>query len=29
MTDKELARKVGDQTMVRIAVQRIESMYAE
>ena len=29
MSDKELARKVGDQTMVRIAVQGIESMYAE
>jgi hypothetical protein len=29
MGDKELARKVGDQTMVRIAVQGIEAMYAE
>jgi uncharacterized glyoxalase superfamily protein PhnB len=29
MTDKEMARKVGDQTMVRIAVQGIEAMYAE
>jgi len=29
MTDKELARKVGDQTMVRIVVQGIEAMYAE
>jgi len=29
MRDKELARKVGDQTMVRIAVQGIEAMYAE
>src|SRR6266550_9080981 len=29
MSDKELARKVGDQTMVRIAVQGIESLYAE
>jgi hypothetical protein len=29
MSDKELARKVGDQTMVRIAVQGIEAMYAE
>jgi hypothetical protein len=29
MTDKELARKVGDQTMVRIAVQGIEAMYDE
>jgi predicted enzyme related to lactoylglutathione lyase len=29
MTDKELARKVGDQTMVRIAVQGIETLYAE
>ena len=29
MTDKELARKVGDQTMVRIAVQGIEAMYVE
>ena len=29
MSDKELARKVGDQTMVRIAVKGIEAMYAE
>jgi uncharacterized glyoxalase superfamily protein PhnB len=29
MTDKSLARKVGDQTMVRLAVQNIEAMYAE
>jgi len=29
MRDKELARKVGDQTMVRIAVQGIEAMDAE
>lgn len=29
MRDKELARKVGDQTMVRIAVKGIEAMYAE
>jgi predicted enzyme related to lactoylglutathione lyase len=29
MSDKELARRVGDQTMVRIAVQGIEAMYAE
>jgi len=29
ISDKELAGKVGDQTMVRIAVQGIESMYAE
>jgi len=26
---EELARKIGDQTMVRIAVQGIESIYAE
>src|ERR1700680_5055971 len=29
MGDKELARKVGEQTMVRIAVQGIDAMYAE
>ena len=29
MSDKELARKVGDQIMVRIAVRGIEAMYAE
>jgi uncharacterized glyoxalase superfamily protein PhnB len=29
MSDKELARQVGDQTMVRIAVQGIDAMYAE
>src|SRR6267143_796174 len=29
MTDKELARKVGDQTMVRLAVKGIEALYAE
>ena len=29
ITDKVLARKVGDQTMVRIIVQGIETMYAE
>lgn len=29
MGDKEFARKVGDQTMVRIAVQGIEAMYAD
>jgi predicted enzyme related to lactoylglutathione lyase len=29
MSDKDLARKVGDQTMVRIAVQGIQAMYAE
>jgi uncharacterized glyoxalase superfamily protein PhnB len=29
MQDKELARKVGDQTMVRIAVKAIEDLYAE
>jgi uncharacterized glyoxalase superfamily protein PhnB len=29
MRDKELARKVGDQTMVRIAVKGIEDLYAE
>jgi uncharacterized glyoxalase superfamily protein PhnB len=29
MDDKALARKVGDQTMVRLAVQGIEAMYAE
>ena len=27
--DKTLARKVGDQTMVRLAVKGIENMYAE
>ena len=29
MSDKALARKVGDQTMVRLAVQGIEAMYAD
>ncbi len=29
MQDKELAREVGDQTMVRIAVKGIEGLYAE
>jgi len=29
MTDKALARKVGDQTMVRIVVEGIEGFYAE
>jgi uncharacterized glyoxalase superfamily protein PhnB len=29
MSDKELARKIGDQTMVRIVVQGLEAMYAE
>jgi uncharacterized glyoxalase superfamily protein PhnB len=29
MTDKKLARTVGDQTMVRLAVKGIEAMYAE
>ena len=29
MDDKVLARKVGDQTMVRLAVKGIEAMYAE
>jgi len=29
MDDKELARTVGDQTMVRIVVQGIEAMYGE
>jgi uncharacterized glyoxalase superfamily protein PhnB len=29
MQDKELARQVGDQTMVRIAVKGIEGLYAE
>src|SRR6202162_2773883 len=29
MSDKILARKVGDQTMVRLAVQGIEALYAE
>src|SRR5438552_17470889 len=29
MRDKELARKVGGQTMVRLAVKGIETMYAE
>ena len=29
MDDKQLARTVGDQTMVRIAVQGIEAMYEE
>jgi uncharacterized glyoxalase superfamily protein PhnB len=29
MSDKALARKVGDQTMVRLAVKGIEALYAE
>jgi uncharacterized glyoxalase superfamily protein PhnB len=29
MTDKALARVVGDQTMVRLAVKGIEALYAE
>jgi uncharacterized glyoxalase superfamily protein PhnB len=29
MTDAELARRVGDQTMVRIAVKGIEALYEE
>jgi uncharacterized glyoxalase superfamily protein PhnB len=29
MSDKALARTVGDQTMVRLAVKGIEAMYAE
>ena len=29
MDDKALARKVGDQTMVRFAVKGIEALYAE
>ena len=29
MADKALARKVGDQTMVRFAVTDIEALYAE
>jgi uncharacterized glyoxalase superfamily protein PhnB len=29
MNDKALARKVGDQTMVRLAVTGIDAMYAE
>jgi uncharacterized glyoxalase superfamily protein PhnB len=29
MDDKALARKVGDQTMVRLSVRGIEAMYAE
>ena len=29
MTDKILARKIGDQTMVRIVVTSIETLYAE
>jgi uncharacterized glyoxalase superfamily protein PhnB len=29
MEDKALARKIGDQTMVRIAVEGIDAMYAE
>jgi predicted enzyme related to lactoylglutathione lyase len=29
MSDKILARKVGDQTTVRLAVQGIEALYAE
>src|SRR5258708_29930056 len=29
MDDKALARKVGDQTMVRLAVKGIDALYAE
>ena len=29
MDDKDLARKVGDQTMVRLAVKGIEGLHAE
>lgn len=29
MSDKQLARQVGDQTMVRLAVSDIEALYAE
>ena len=29
MVDKELARTVGDQTMVRFAVEGVEALYAE
>src|SRR5260370_18147462 len=29
MDDKALARKVGDQTMVRLAVKGIEALYAQ
>jgi uncharacterized glyoxalase superfamily protein PhnB len=29
MDDKVLARKIGDQTMVRLAVKGIEALYAE
>jgi len=29
VTDKVLARKVGDQTMVRLVVKGIEALYAE
>jgi catechol 2,3-dioxygenase-like lactoylglutathione lyase family enzyme len=29
MSDKALARKVGDQTMVRLVVKGIEALYAE
>jgi uncharacterized glyoxalase superfamily protein PhnB len=29
MNDKTLARQVGDQTMVRLAVKGIEAVYAE
>ncbi len=29
MNDKEFARKVGEQTMVRIEVENIEALYAE
>ena len=29
MSDRELARTVGDQTMVRIVVDDVEAMYAE
>jgi hypothetical protein len=29
MADAELARKVGDQTVVRIAVKGIEALYEE
>ena len=29
MSDKGLAGKIGDQTMVRLSVERIEAIYAE
>ena len=29
MDDKALARRIGDQTMVRIAVKGIEALYSE